>query len=214
MSDRPIIDAGPALNFLSINKERLLISVVGGLSAPEIVESEVLRKARSDARFTQAEAVWKKLVPGWLEILPDDVTPELAAAVQRISGMPMVDRTKRAQDLGETMVVAHAVVFAEAGADVTVIIDDGDGARIATVESRRLMRRRLQGHHVGSLTLVSTLTVLERAAGGEYLLDRAAMRATYEKLRERDDGLPPIENTALLSSELWRRVEPLDDSRA
>ena len=57
MSDRPIIDAGPALNFLSINKERLLISVVGGLSAPEIVENEVLRKARSDARFTQAEAV-------------------------------------------------------------------------------------------------------------------------------------------------------------
>ena len=40
------------------------------------------------------------------------------------------------------------------------------------------------------------------------------MRATYEKLRERDDGLPPIENTALLSSELWRRVEPLDDPRA
>ncbi|WP_428962332.1 hypothetical protein [Micromonospora fluostatini] len=30
--DRPIIDAGPSLNFLSINKERLLIGVLGPLS--------------------------------------------------------------------------------------------------------------------------------------------------------------------------------------
>jgi hypothetical protein len=29
MSQRPIIDAGPSLNFLSINKERLLIGVLG-----------------------------------------------------------------------------------------------------------------------------------------------------------------------------------------
>ncbi len=46
MSYRPIIDAGPGLNFLSINKERLLIDVMGPLSAPETVQDEVLRKAR------------------------------------------------------------------------------------------------------------------------------------------------------------------------
>lgn len=33
-----IMDAGPGLNFLSINKERLLFSVLGALSVPEIVE--------------------------------------------------------------------------------------------------------------------------------------------------------------------------------
>jgi hypothetical protein len=38
---RPIIDAGPGLNFLSINKERLLIAVLGPLSAPETVQDEV-----------------------------------------------------------------------------------------------------------------------------------------------------------------------------
>jgi hypothetical protein len=32
MSSRPIIDAGPGLNFLSLNQERLLISVVGEFS--------------------------------------------------------------------------------------------------------------------------------------------------------------------------------------
>ena len=49
MSHRPIIDAGPGLNFLSINKERLLIGVLGPLSAPEAVQNEVLRKAQQDA---------------------------------------------------------------------------------------------------------------------------------------------------------------------
>jgi hypothetical protein len=34
MTHRPIIDAGPGLNFLSINKERLLIAMLGQLSAP------------------------------------------------------------------------------------------------------------------------------------------------------------------------------------
>ena len=56
MSNRPIIDAGPGLNFLSIRKERLLISVLGPLSAPETVEAEVLRKSRQDVRFSAAEA--------------------------------------------------------------------------------------------------------------------------------------------------------------
>jgi hypothetical protein len=205
MSDRPIIDAGPVLNFLSINQERLLISVVGPLSAPEIVEQEVLRKARVDQRFAPAERVWRKLAPKWMAILSDDVTNPLAAAVQRISGLPMQDRSKLAKDLGETMVIAHAVVFAEAGADVTVIIDDGAGARLATLESRRLARLRNQNLVSGSLTLVNTLMILERAAGGAHLLDRAAMQAIYDRLRNCDDGLPPIENTRLLSSEVWTR---------
>ena len=51
MSIRPIIDAGPGLNFLSVNKERLLIAVLGPLSVPEAVQDEVLRKSRQDDRF-------------------------------------------------------------------------------------------------------------------------------------------------------------------
>lgn len=41
MNHRPIIDAGPGLNFFSINKERLLIGVLGQLNAPETVQNEV-----------------------------------------------------------------------------------------------------------------------------------------------------------------------------
>jgi hypothetical protein len=135
--------------------------------------------------------------------LSDDETPELAAVVHRITRQPMEERIKHARDLGEIMVIAHAVVAAEAGETVTVLIDDGPGARIATSEISRLHRLRSNGHAVGSIRLASTLTVLERAAGGQHIPDRATMRDIYGRLRALDDGLPPVETTRLLSSALW-----------
>ena len=78
MSVRPIIDTGPGLNFLSINKERLLIAVLGPLSTPETVQDEVLRKSGQDDRFSAAATVRRRLAGRWIQILPDDVTPELA----------------------------------------------------------------------------------------------------------------------------------------
>lgn len=53
--------------------------------------------------------------------------------VQRISGLPIDERKARPKDLGETMVIAHAVAAAESGRVVTMLIDDGPGARIATL---------------------------------------------------------------------------------
>jgi hypothetical protein len=204
MSVRPIVDAGPGLNFLSANKERLLIAVLGPLSAPETVRDEVLRKSRKDERFHAAGILWSKLtVHDYIQILPDDLTPELATVVKRISGLPIAERMKHSKDLGETMVIAHAVVAAESRQSVTVLIDDGPGAETATSEIRRLQRLSSSGQYVGSITLASTLTVLGRAAGTQHLPDRAAMRATYKRLRELDDGLPPIENTDLLSDRRW-----------
>jgi hypothetical protein len=203
MSVRPIIDAGPGLNFLSINKERLLIAVLGPLSAPETVQDEVFRKSRQDDRFRAAETVWRKLTGRWIQILPDDVTPELATVVQRISRLPMAERMKHRKDLGEIMVIAHAVVAAGSGQAATVLIDDGRGAQIATSEISRLRRLGSSGSSVGSITLASTLTVLKRAAGTGHLPNRAAMGDTYRRLRELDDGLPPIEKTDLVSDTLW-----------
>ncbi|AYY13752.1 hypothetical protein EF847_14685 [Actinobacteria bacterium YIM 96077] len=204
MSHRPIIDAGPGLNFFSINLERLLIDTLGPLSAPETVKNELLRKSQQDGRFRAAEMVWRKLSERWMQILSDDVTPELEAVVRRISQLPMQERLKRPRDLGETMVIAHAVVAAEAGKEVIVLIDDGPGARIATSEINRLQRLRTLGKTIGTVTLTSTLTVLAKAAGRKYIPDRATMRGTYRRLRELDDGLPPIQTTNLLSPELWK----------
>jgi len=203
MSRRPIIDAGPGLNFFSINKERLLIGTLGPLSVPETVRDELLRKSRQDRRFHSAEKVWRKMTPKWMQILPDEVTDELAVVVNRIGGLPMQERLKHSKDLGETMVIAHAVVAAETGDDVTVLIDDGPGAQVATSEIKRLRRLRRGGQKVGTIRLVSTLVVLEIAAGKQHLPDKATMRDIYSRLRTLDDGLPPIERTNLLAPALW-----------
>lgn len=203
MSQRPIMDAGPGINFFSVNKERLLLSVLGPLCAPEAVETEILRKAGQDQRFAAAARVWRKLPPTYMEVLSDDVTEELAVAVQRISGIPFEQRIRSAKDLGETMVIAHAVVAAEAGERVIVLIDDGGGCRAATKEANRLQRLQSGGQSVGSIGLVNTVTVLERAAGGDYLPDKNAMRDLYGRLRTLDDGLLPLDCTNLLNLPCW-----------
>jgi hypothetical protein len=203
MSDRPIIDAGPGLNFLSAGKARLLIDVLGPLSAPEAVQTEVLRKAGQDKRFRAAATTWRKLTPTWMRILSDDQTPELAKVIHRMTQQPMERRLRDSKDLGETMVIAHAVVAAEAGEIVTILIDDGLGARLAASEIRRLSRLQASGRAVGSISLVSTLTVLECAARTEHIPDKATMRVIYEQLRGLDDGLLRIEETKLLSPAIW-----------
>ncbi|MDV7246713.1 MULTISPECIES: hypothetical protein [Rhodococcus] len=203
MSPRPIIDAGPALNFLAINRERILTGVLGRISTPETVETEVLEKAKRDPRFRTVSGVWAKMRPGWIELLSDDQTPELAAVVQRLSQLPMAERKMTAKDLGETMVVAHAVVKAESGQKVIIIIDDQGGAALAMAEKRRLDRIRDQGKSVGSITLVNTVSILRKAAGGVHVPDRKTMREIYTKLRACDDGLLPIEQTSLLAPDLW-----------
>lgn len=200
---RTIMDAGPGLNFLSINKERLLFSVLGALSVPEIVEEEILRKSRRDQRFAVAERVWKKLSPRWVEVLSDDVTEELAAAVHRIAGMPIEQRRRSQKDLGEIMVIAHAVVAVERGDDVIVLIDDEGGRRIAANQQRRIQRFQAMSSGVGRLDLISTLTVLKSAAGGEHLPDRNSMRELYKRLRRLDDGLVPLEGTGLMDLPCW-----------
>lgn len=117
-------------------------------------------KSQQDERFRPAATVWRKLTPEWLRVLSDDETPELAAVVQRITYQPLAERLKRPKDLGEVMVIAHAVVAAEAGQEVTVLIDDGQGAQTATAEINRLERIRRSGRPVGSIKLVSTLPVV------------------------------------------------------
>lgn len=57
MSAPVIIDAGPALNFFSLHKERLLISVTGALKTTETVEAEVLGKSDRDPRFKACRPV-------------------------------------------------------------------------------------------------------------------------------------------------------------
>lgn len=141
--------------------------------------------------------------PRLLEILSDDVTDELAVVVQRIAGIPMIERVRSSKDLGETMVVAHAVVAAERGEHVIVLIDDGGGRVVAAQEAARLQRLKKHRPEVGAISLVTTVTVLKTAAGGEHLPDKDAMRDLYGKLRGIDDGLLPLAQTGLMDLPSW-----------
>lgn len=203
MIPRPIMDAGPGLNFFALNKERLLLATVGPLAVPETVHEEIRRKARQEQRFAAAERVLAKLPTKYLQVLPDDVTSELSAVVSRLAGMPMEQRVRSPKDLGEMMVVAHAVVAAESGETMTVLIDDGGGRRLAAGEAKRLDRLRGAGRPVGQVRLISTMTVLRNAAGNRELPDRQSMRDLYKRLRRLDDGLVPLDQTDLLTLPCW-----------
>ncbi|ASK66213.1 hypothetical protein CFK39_10735 [Brachybacterium avium] len=142
MTPRPIMDAGPGLNFFALTKERMLFATVG-------------------------------------------------------------QRVRATKDLGEMMVVAHAVVAAEAGDEMTVLIDDGGGRRLAALEAQRLDRLRGAGRPVGQMRLISTMTVLRNAAGKRELPDRQSMRDLYTRMRRLDDGLVPLDQTDLMTLPCW-----------
>lgn len=203
-----IIDAGPALTFLARkDTTRILYAGLGkvDLLAPEQVEYEVIRKSRKEKqRFGAAEAAWKKIVDAnRLTVLPDDETAELAAAVQRLCLMPMSERMRQQQDLGELLVIAHAAVRAEAGRDVAVLIQERDGTAMAYNEARRISH--LEG--TGRLRVWNTQTILLRAAGSAHLPDRAKMKTVYENMRPLDAALPPTSETNLLTSAIWKMIE-------
>lgn len=203
MSQRPIMDAGPGINFFSLNRERLLFSALGAIAVPEIVAHEIRHKAQQDHRFSAAERVLGKAPARLLEILSDDVTEDLAAVVHRVAGMPMPERLRSRKDLGETMVVAHAVVAAEQGAHVIVLIDDSGGRQMAAREAARLQRLQRANPGTGRVSLISTVSVLKKAAGSEHLPDRSAMRDLYIRLQKLDDGLLPLTKTGLMELPIW-----------
>lgn len=187
MNGPRIIDAGPVLNFFSTSRERLLFSVLGRISAPEIVEEEVLRKADTDPRFAPAGRVWGRAKKSLISILPDATTHELSRVVQRITDLPLDERRKNRKDLGETMVIAHAIVIAESGLDVVVIVDEGNGVRQATLEAGRLDRLRSQGRDFGHLSLVrdrdDIATRRRHRASSEQGRDAHRLRATQRVRR-------------------------------
>ncbi|EWT03719.1 hypothetical protein N864_19195 [Intrasporangium chromatireducens Q5-1] len=205
MSDPVIVDCGPALNFLATRQERILLHATGGyICAPETVRTEVFRKARPGSKFEAAAPTWARLEHAKrLTVLPDDLTPALEAVVQRLSNTPMIERMAVSKDLGEELVIAHAVVRAEAGADVIMLIDEIKGARAAAHEIRRLERLASQGQAVGSLALYNTHTILKACIRTTYIPDRNAMRTIYTRLRGYDDGLIDIRQTDLLSNSTW-----------
>ncbi|WP_018581047.1 hypothetical protein [Corynebacterium pilosum] len=75
--ERVIMDAGPGLNFLAAGHERILTAVVGRLHVPETVIAEISRKSAKDSRrFRRADSTLRKMIPGWVTVLEDNIEDE------------------------------------------------------------------------------------------------------------------------------------------
>ena len=190
-----LLDAGPALNFLAVGQENILIQAAASqklqIAAPARVDIEVTGVAGS-ARFnrTGAKATWAKLKASHrVQILSDELTTEqFTAAVTRISGKPAQERKREKKSLGEIMVLAHASVYAQQGTRVFVLMDDGDGRERAGREARWL---RAQGCP-GALALWSTRQVVREAGRhAGWIKNGLTWEEVYDAMVPFDDGLRP-----------------------
>lgn len=190
-----IIDAGPALTFLAAGHRKLLLEVIdrrgNQLQTPEAVIGEVARKAEQQKRFAGCDAALTDLIArGQIEMLLDDITDQaLTQQVRRITGVGTAIRLGESKDLGETMVIAHALKQKAAGIEVRVLIDEWRGQKIAV------------GH---GIKVVSTESILIGAISLQLIADRGEMRKVYGRLRDFDDGLVHIDQTQLLDRERYR----------
>ena len=201
------MDAGPVLDFLARKDwTRILYSALpaGSFSVPATVEKEVLRKAATDRRFATVTNQWTKLKNvNRVHVLPDEVTAELNVVVQDICGLSMPKRLGTPQDLGETMAIAHAVVLAEQGHDVAIVIQERDGSQAALREQARLKRLGLPQ---GSLTVWSVADVVAFAVAAHCptIPDQTSLIRIWQEMRAYDDALPEISETRLLDQQLWQ----------
>ncbi|MHB1615462.1 MAG: PIN domain-containing protein [Actinomycetes bacterium] len=183
-----LLDAGPALNYIAVGAQHLLLDLAAArglqLAAPEKVRQEVDRKA-GQGRFagTGAQGTWRKLLAASrVIVLDDDLSdPTFIQAVSRVAGQPASDRMRDNRDLGEILVIAHALVLVQRGQAIYVLIDDGDGRRRALREQNWLVSRAAPG----SLSLWSTPQVLRQTAPERW-------ETLYARMRQFDDGLPPL----------------------
>jgi predicted nucleic acid-binding protein len=105
-----------------------------------------------------------------------------------ISQTPFAERVRQTRDLGELMVMAHALVLRDQGLDVIVLIDEWRGQQLASRQNLRVM---------------DTQSVLRSAARNGLITDRGQMRKVYAELRTYDDGLVDITQTDLLAKAVW-----------
>lgn len=193
---RIFLDAGPALTFLAVGQQNILIRFAeesrAQLTVAEQVDHEIKRKSE-EPRFasTGAGGTWGKLCStGHIEVLSDVTTPgsPLAAAVSRVSGLPASQsRPRAAKDFGEIMSIAHASAHVQANGTVQIVIEDGPGRLRVHDEALWLNG---QGYTNGIETLgtgrIMKQVGLERPA---WIQGKKGWKAVYADMCGFDDAL-------------------------
>lgn len=193
-----ILDAGPCITFCAASKQNLLIEVLqrgsNQLHVPDVVDDEVGKRGSNRRDFPPATVNnWRLLTEhDYIGILDSSTSSEdaeaLSDAVKKLSGTPLAERLTQSRDLGEILVIAHAMVRKDRGEDVFVIIDEHRGQKLAS--------------RFG-IKVIDTAWILSSAVKRGLIADRGEMRKTYEVLRQYDAGLVHIDQTSLLKNALW-----------
>lgn len=197
-----IMDAGPCITFCAVNQESMLYDILSRkyqLSAPDVVEDEVLRIVHKSKDYKAVPSGWRKLKGAdRVQIIPSPISDkELAAEVILLSGVPLAQRLLQKKDLGELLAIAHARIRIRHGETVHLLIDDGKGAKLA---------------HKLKIETISTITILRTAILRGYFEDRGKLKNLYERMRRVDDGLVHIDATTLLDKKLWDRAKAMREA--
>ncbi|MFX1821944.1 hypothetical protein PV768_19365 [Pseudarthrobacter sp. CC4] len=195
-----ILDAGPCITFCAASKQNLLIEVLqrgsNQLRVPDVVDDEVGKRGSNRRDFPVSTVNnWRLLTDhDHVGILDSSVSSEdaeaLSVAVKKLSGMPLAQRLTENRDLGEILVIAHAMMRKVRGEEVYVVIDEYRGQQLASKFGIRV---------------IDTAWILSSAVARGLIVDRAEMRKTYDTLRQYDAGLVHIDQTGLLKNVLWAK---------
>ncbi len=177
---------------LSVKHDRLLV--------PREVANEIEDKSSGVKKFARAGRLFNGLVrDSKFEILESDAHNDevLVRAIKLVSRLPPTSLlTRRRKDLGETMVVAHAIKLRDAGMEVTLVIDDQGGKVLAKTHGFET---------IGTIRILALAAKAGRA-------DRSEIKKIYERLRPSngaepmDDGLPHWNNSGLNNKGLYQQV--------
>lgn len=189
-----VLDAGPALNFLAVGQQNVLIQMAAAagadLAAPKRIDDEIEGQSKSNRfRRTAVRNTWRTLKSsGRITLLDDSLLrdPRFDAAIGRISGVEAADRKKTRKNLGEILVLAHASVFVQDGETVYVLMDESDGRRRAKSERAWLRQQRAPGQ----LVLWNTQEVLEAAERQPgWITGGLTAEQVYKAMKPFDDGI-------------------------
>jgi predicted nucleic acid-binding protein len=149
---------------------------------PAEVETEVLRKRHFGSLATQWPRMRASQQVRILELLDlSGAQAQVVAHVARIRGTAANLALSQPKDLGEAVVLGHAVHLAAQGHEVYVVIDDQGGQQLAAAEN------------IPVLTVEDILI----AAYDLDLVDASKLRATYEAIIPFGAG-PPTWNASSL----------------
>lgn len=177
MTQAVVIDTGPALNFIASGHDVILFDVLARrdkrLFVSETIEDEVKSKGERDRRFSKCSArLQRLLLEDQVERLQDELgSRALSDAVKIVCGEPLNIRMRTSQDLGETLVLAHALVLRSQGEQTTVLIDERPG----TDRARAL-----------GIKVISTVGVLHSAAQLGIVGKLRHMRRIYNEIEAFD----------------------------